>query len=231
MLSAAAPLLRRLRPAGRWAATVGLVGWFMLVTRFEPSVLRAGTMAMLGATAFVAGRDARPLRLLGLAVTLLVLVDPLLVWSVGFWLSVGATIGVCAIAPALVPWLPGTPWLRTPLAVTIGAQLGVALPSLLVFGRLPLVALAANLAAVPVAGFVMFYGLPAGLVARALPAAVQEIVMAPAEIGTRWVATVAAVAARIGEHPAGTIGPAVVLAVLAVVTGRRWRAAPGRVPS
>ena len=44
LLAAAAPLLRRLRPWTRWTATVALIGWFMSVTRFEPSVLRAGAM-------------------------------------------------------------------------------------------------------------------------------------------------------------------------------------------
>lgn len=201
VLAAALPLLRRLRPWWRWAATVGLIGWFMAITRFEPSVLRAGVMAILAATAYVRGRQAHPLRLLGLAVIALLLVDPLLVWSVGFWLSVGATAGVCAVAPWLHARLPGPAWLRLPVAVTLGAQLGVALPSMLVFHRLPVMSLPANLAAVPVAGVVMLYGLPAGLLASALPPAAQPLVMLPARLGTRWVATVARVAAAAEPSP------------------------------
>ena len=57
VLAAASPLLRRLRPWWRWAATLGLIGWFMTLTRFEPSVLRAGVMAMLASSAFVLGRQ------------------------------------------------------------------------------------------------------------------------------------------------------------------------------
>ena len=45
VLAAAGPLLRRLRPSSRWAATLALIGWFVALTRFEPSVLRAGVMA------------------------------------------------------------------------------------------------------------------------------------------------------------------------------------------
>ena len=82
-----------------------------------------------------------------------------------------------------------------------GAQLGVALPSLLVFGRLPVVSLPANIAAGPVAGFVMLYGLPAGLFAGMLPAPLQHLVMLPAELGTRWVALVAQVAAAVEPSP------------------------------
>lgn len=191
VLAAALPLLRRLRPWWRWAATVGLVAWFMALTRFEPSVLRAGVMAILAATAFVRGAQASPVRLLALAIIALVILDPLLVWSVGFWLSVGATAGVCVLGPFLRDRLPGPQWLRIPMAVTLGAQLGVALPSVLVFHRLPVVSLPANLLAVPVAGFVMLYGLPAGIVGAALPNVLAQLVMLPAEWGTHWVSLVA----------------------------------------
>ncbi len=201
VLAAALPLLRRLRPWWRWAATVALIVWFMALTRFEPSVLRAGVMAVLAATAYVRGNQVRPVRVLSLAVLGLVMVDPLLVWSVGFWLSVGATLGVCAVGPWLAPRLPGPKWLRLPMAVTLGAQLGVALPSVLVFGRLPIVSLPANLAAVPAAGFVMLYGLPAGLLASLLPSVLQPVVMLPATLGTRWVSTVAQVAATVEPSP------------------------------
>lgn len=190
VLAAASPLLRRLRPWWRWAATLGLIGWFMMLTRFEPSVLRAGVMAMLGSSAFVLGRQQSVVRLLACTVAVLVLVDPMLVWSVGFWLSTGATAGVCVVSPRLADKLPGPHWLRVPLSVTLGAQAGVALPSWLVFHRLPLVSLPANLLAVPVAGFVMLFGIPAGLLSAVIPPA-APLLMAPCAIGTRWVATVA----------------------------------------
>lgn len=221
VLAAALPMLRRLRPWWRWAATVAVIVWFMALTRFEPSVLRAGVMAVLAATAYVRGQQVRPVRVLSLAVMGLVLVDPLLVWSVGFWLSVGATLGVCAVGPWLAPRLPGPEWLRVPMAVTLGAQLGVALPSVLVFGRLPIVSLPANLAAVPAAGFVMLYGLPAGLVASVVPAALHPLVMLPATVGTRWVSTVAQVAATIEPSP---MWAAVWWSIaVACLLGRWWR--------
>ena len=98
----------------------------------------------------------------------------MLVWSVGFWLSTGATAGVCVLAPPLAERLPGPAWVRVPLSVTLGAQVGVALPSWLVFHRLPVMSLPANLLAVPVAGFVMLFGIPAGLSAAALPPAATD---------------------------------------------------------
>ena len=160
LLAAAGPLLRRARAPTRWLVTLGLIGWFVVLTRAEPSVLRAGAMAALAATAFVLGRQAEPLRLLALGVIGLLLLDPLLAWSIGFWLSVGATAGVTTAAIHLAPRLGRLGPLALPVAVTLGAQAGVAVPSLLVFGRLSLVGTVANLVAVPVAGLVMLVGLP-----------------------------------------------------------------------
>jgi competence protein ComEC len=221
VLAAASPLLRRLRPWWRWAATIGLIGWFTALTRFEPSVLRAGLMAMLSSLAFVLGRPQSVVRLLACTVGMLVLIDPLLVWSVGFWLSTGATAGVCVVGPWLVDRLPGPGWLRAPLSVTLGAQVGVALPSLLVFHRLPLVSLPANLLAVPVAGFVMLYGIPAGLAAAVLPP-IARLTMEPAVLGTRWVATVAYLGERL-EPPTGwaLCGWSAVVSALVVRLARR----------
>ena len=226
LLAAALPLLRRLRPWWRWSATVALIGWFMSVTRFEPSVLRAGTMAMLAATAFVLGRDPRPLRLVSLAVVGLVLLDPLLAHSVGFWLSVGATVGVCVAGPWCAARLPGPAWLRLSVGVTVGAQVGVLLPSLLAFGRVPLVSVAANLAAVPVAGFVMLYGLPAGLLASFLPSWAASAVMLPATVGTRWTATVAAVASSIEPSGAAAVVAWVAVGVVVVACAILRRSCP-----
>ncbi len=196
VLAACGPLLVRLRPLARWALTVALIAWFVALTRFEPSILRAGVMAGLSATAYVTGRERAPIRILALAVIGLALLDPLLVWSVGFWLSVGATAGVCAVGPWLADRLEMFGPLAMALGITLGAQLGVVIPSVLVFGRLPLVSVVANLLAVPVAGFVMLYGLPTGLVAGAVPA-LAPLLMMPARLGTRWVDTVAMLGARL----------------------------------
>ncbi len=217
VLAAAGPLLRAVRPWWRWAVTLALIGWFVSLTRFEPSIVRAGAMAMLSATAFVLGRERSPARLLALAVTGLVLVDPLIVGSVGFWLSVGATAGVTTVGPWLGERLRPLGFLAMPVGVTLGAQAGVVAPAVLVFGRLPLVSIPANLLAVPVAGFVMLYGLPAGLVAGSVPP-LAPIAMFPCRIGVRWVDTVAVIGERLEPGGAVTwVGWAVLVAAVAAI--------------
>jgi competence protein ComEC len=203
VLAAAGPLLARARPWARWTATLALIGWFVLLTRAEPSILRAGTMAALGATAYVLGRQREPVRLLALAVIGLLLLDPLLAWSVGFWLSVGATAGVIVVGPVLADRLDVLGPLAVPVGITIGAQAGVAVPSVLVFGRLPLVGTVANLLAVPVAGLVMLVGLPACLLAGAVPA--LGVLVVPVGWGVRWIDMVATVGAGLEPDARWTV--------------------------
>jgi competence protein ComEC len=224
VLAAAGPVLRSLRPGPRLAATIALIAWFVSLTRFEPSILRAGVMAGLTAVATATGRDRSPGRVLALAVGGLVMLDPLLVWSVGFWMSVGATLGVSELGPRIAARLAGWGRAATPIGITLGAQAGVALPSLVVFGRLPLVSVVANPLAVPVAGMVMLYGLPASIVAGAVPA-LAGVVMAPAGIGVRWVDAVARLGAWAEPGPPLTwLGWCLV--AIAVAAGGRRRPRP-----
>lgn len=228
VLAAAGPLIAGFGPGRRWVVTVVLIGWFVMITRFEPSIVRAGVMAIASASAGVLGLERSPLRLLWLTVIALVLVDPLLVSSVGLWLSVGATAGVAGVGPVLTRRLRGLGRFAPAVGVTLGAQVGVVVPSLIVFGRLPLSSVPANLLAVPVAGAVMLYGLPASLLAALAPP-LAPVVMFPARIGVRWVDTVAQIAERLEPSSARVavgiqFGVALVAAVIVASRHRRrWR--------
>jgi competence protein ComEC len=226
LLAAASPVLRRLTAHTRWAVILALIGWFAVLTRFEPSVLRASVMAALAATAVVSGRPSRPARILGLTVTIVLLTDPLLVHSVGWWLSVGATAGIVLLAAPLADRLPGPAWLRAPLSVAVAAQAGVAPVSIAVFGPLPLAAVPANLLAVPAAGPIMLYGLPAGLLAGLSPDPVAWMLQVPTVMLVRFVARVASAAAA---WPLPHIGwPGLTLVAMAVVLALRRPSRPRR---
>src|SRR5438309_2443488 len=129
-------------------------------------------MVSVSMLAWAAGRPSSTVRLLALAVTGLLVIDPLLVHSVGFLLSVGACTGIAVLARPLADALPGPRALTAPLAVTMAAQLGVAPVLVPVFGGVPVASLPANLLAVPAAAPVMIWGvaggLPAGLFGGAL---------------------------------------------------------------
>ncbi|MCU1370319.1 MAG: comEC [Ilumatobacteraceae bacterium] len=197
------PLTSRLGWRGRWVATVAVIVAFGVVTRFEPSVLRASAMAAVAVTAGALGRPAGSLRTLALAVTGVVLVDPLLVHSIGFQLSVGASLAIALLAARIAAAVPGPRVLAEALGVTLAAQFGVAPVLVPLAGGLPVVSLLANPLAVPVAGLVTTWGLPAGVAAAIGGPGVAAVVHAPTELMIRWVAAVARVSASL---PLGTLG-------------------------
>lgn len=201
VLALAGPLLRRLRLWPRLLASAATIVLFAVMTRGEPSVLRASVMAIVAVGATTIGRPQDRLRILGLAVTALLVLDPLLVRSVGFQLSVAAAGAIVVAAPALTAVLPGPLPVREALAVTLAAQLGVAPVLVTTFGPVPVASIPANLLAVPVAGLVMAWGLTGGLLAGAVGGTAAELLHLPTGVLLAWLQAVAhrAAAAPLGE--------------------------------
>ena len=133
----------------RRRAVLGLVGLvlFVIITRWEPSVLRAAVMAGFVLVARAFGLSLGPWTALGGGVAGLLLVSGELVSDVGFQLSVGATAGV--IAGAGFRPLRRFPLVGATLAATVSAQLAVAPLLLIHFGTLPLLSPVINLLAGP----------------------------------------------------------------------------------
>ena len=120
--------------------------------------------------------------MLALAVMLLLWIDPLLAWSVGFWMSVAATAGLVVVSPHLESRLRGPSWLRLALATTLSAQIAVAPIALAVFGRISVTAPATNLVAVPVAGAIMLVGLPIGVMVGVIDTVLEWGTGAPVDL-------------------------------------------------
>ncbi len=200
VLALFAPFLRRLAWRGRVAGALAVLVFFGTMTRWEPSVLRAIAMAAIGLVAGYLGRPAVGLRILVLAATALLLADPFLLHSVGFLLSCGASLGIAVLARPIGAWLRGPAWMREVLGVTAAAQIGVAPVLIPVFGAMPLVALPANLVAVPLAAPLTMWGLTAGVVGgllRPLSPAVPRLLEVPTVALLHALIAVADLAARV----------------------------------
>lgn len=200
MLVLLGPLLTRMTSGRRWLATALVIGWFAVLTRLEPSVLRASAMAVIALTGRSLGREVRPVRLVSLTIAAIAAATPHVLTEPGLWLSLSATAGLLFLGPSLSRRIPAPPALATALGTTLAAQLGVLPVQLALFGVPSPVSIPANLLAGPVAGLVMVWGLPAGIVAglvRPLSGRAADLVTVPALIGVRWVAWVAHVAAAV----------------------------------
>lgn len=167
-------LARAARVRGRGLVVVGLLGiaGFVLLARTEPSVLRAAVMGGVGLFAFGPDGRRRGLRALGVAVTVLVLVQPGLALAPGFALSVLATGGIVLLglplAAALGRWLPRG--LAEAIAVPTAAQLACTPVIAVLSGQVSLVAVVANLLAGPLVAPATVLGLVGGLVGLLWPA-------------------------------------------------------------
>ena len=225
VLAALSPLLSRLKNRIRIIATLGVLAWFVLITRVEPSVVRAATMAGLAYLSVAFGRPTRTMRLIALTVLLAVIVDPLLAWSVGFFMSVGATCGLCIGAAPLAKLVSRPKWLAQLIGATVAAQLGVMPVVILIFGVPSVTGIIANVLAVPIAGLVMLVGLPMSLFSATISnlglGEIGDLMMLPIQVGVRWVWWVAEIFAHLRFE--GTVNLALWLGVLAGIIALRHR--------
>lgn len=156
---------------------------FICLSGATPAILRAGVMGAATLIGIATERKVDSLKALVLAVAVLLVINPLWIWDLGFLFSFLATLGLIVTAPKLVAalsWLP--PLLATPLAVTLAASLWTMPLQLLDFGQWSPYALPLNLFAVPCVEMLTLGGMVTSLLAL---------------IGTAL--------ARIGDYPLGWI--------------------------
>lgn len=176
-----------LMPRIRWM--LGLVGLalFTLMTRGEPSVIRASATAGIVLVGRAAGVPLDPWSALSLAVIGSLVAVPEFAASVGFGLSVAATAGVL-LGSRVFHFRPRA--VSTLLGASLGAQVAVAPILVAVFGSMPLLSPLANLIAAPIVGLSTAAGglgavLGAGTVVS-LGAAAAELVLAVAHVAAPW---------------------------------------------
>ena len=155
-------LLRLARVPASVAAVLALatLGAFAAVVGGQPSVLRATIMGGLLLAAGLLGRESRVWNSLGAALLALLALDPGSLAEAGLQLSFAATAGLLHLGPwiraALPSWCPGP--IKSALAVSAGAQLGVTPVMLVHFGQLSPLGVVANLVVVPLAGLLTIGG-------------------------------------------------------------------------
>ena len=229
VLALAAPLVRRGSNGWRMAYTVVLLILFGTIVRWDPSVLRAVVMATVAVSARTLGGAADRLQVLAIAITVILLIDPLLIGSVSFLLSVGASAGICLLSPWFATRIRGPRPFVEILSATAGAQVGVAPVLIPVFGSLPLASVPANLLAVPMAGPLMMWGMVAGVPAGLVGTPIATVLHWPTRLMVSWIDAVARFGAAL---PAPPVGAAAALAALVSMAlfGAHPRSRPFVVP-
>lgn len=176
------------------AGAIGLFV-FVLVVGPDASVLRAAAMGGIGLFALATGRQAEPLHALGVALMVIVLLRPQIVFAVGLHLSIAATAGIILWAARIEQRVPLPLIVCVPLAVTLSAQVAV-LPVLVgVFGEVSIVAPVTNLLAAAAVAPATVFGLLGALAGTVHPW-IGGLVLRLAEPFTAWILLVGNVGAQ-----------------------------------
>lgn len=149
------------RRVSLWLALAVVAGYTVLVGA-DPSVVRAAIMGGLTLLALLAGRQTLAWNSLALAAIAMTLIDPFMLWDLGFQLSFAATLGIILFQPPLKRLsnrglarlgLVGRLWLTRLVSelilVTFSAQLLVVPILVYRLGELSLITLPANLIVLP----------------------------------------------------------------------------------
>ncbi|MDP2964949.1 MAG: ComEC/Rec2 family competence protein [Pelolinea sp.] len=167
-----------------WAGILAIIAilFYTLMVGAEPSVVRAAIMGSLSIPAYYIGRRIIGLYSLTVAAAAMALLNPLLLWDVGFQMSFLATLGLMVLADPVVKWFQD--WLENrfserttqsamPAVVliisTLCAQFAVSPVVLAMHSSLQLYSLAANLIILPLQPPLMMFGGAAVLAGFILP--------------------------------------------------------------
>ncbi len=125
---------------------------FALVTGAEASVVRACFMAGLLILARWLLRSPEFISVIALSALAMLIIDPYACYAAGFQLSYAAVIGLALWTQSFAARMGSLPnWIKTPLAATLAAQLGVLPLSIYYFNQVSLIAPVANLVIVALA--------------------------------------------------------------------------------
>lgn len=165
VISALMFLLLPLFGRGRFSgfAAIAAILAFTLITGGGNSTVRACIMSIIFLAAQMLYRDPDSLSSLSTAVTLMILFNPMIIYSSGFQLSALSTLSILLFVPLWKPKLKSAPKpLRVVgeiLIVSLAAQLGATPVLMCAFNSLPMYFILSNLLVIPV----MTVALPLGL--------------------------------------------------------------------
>jgi len=244
VVGALAIVLNLMRAPRRLSIVAGLAAIvvFTVITRWEPSVLRAAVMASVGLAAFLFGRLSTTSHAFVLAFLGILAFDPMVLWHVGFQLSFAATAGILWLRPPLAARLRTLPRpVAEAVAIGIAAQAAVFPLIALHFGRISVAAVPANLAAFALVAPITILGFAGGVLAMGAPALawpflkvagllVSTLQWVAKIFGRSEVAEIGVPGFRLSEAAAAYLGIAAVWLLL-VRRGRwaRWPAVTGAV--
>ena len=184
LLGSVLMLARRWPPGLRLPLAATALLLFLCLAGVQPSVVRAVLMAAMALLIREAGHHSRPVGVLLLTLSGMLLLRPAWALSIGFQLSAAATAGLILTAPrleqAVQAWLPDRcQGLAAALSIPVAALLWTLPLQLLHFGAMPLYALVANLLVAPLLAPLTLLAMLSALLVLVGPTAVLPLMLWP----------------------------------------------------
>ena len=139
---------------------------FMFITGLPVSVFRASVMAIIIIIAFILNRSTNLFNSLALAALIILIVNPDEIYSPGFQLSFSAVLSIGIIFPLFQKKIKElnlkNSFLKYTIlliAVSLSVQIGTLPITLTYFGKLSIIAIAANLIVIPLIGLILLVGI------------------------------------------------------------------------
>ena len=145
---------------------------FIILVRPSPSVLRATVMVAVLLFSRASGFKSSAIPALGLAVGLLILIDPFEAIDAGFALSVGATAGILTLSPPISSWLTERihrKRIAELLSIPISANIVCAPIAIAISGQFGFMSIPSNFLVEPVVAPITVVGFIAALLSPILP--------------------------------------------------------------
>lgn len=218
-------IVRRLRT--RLLITAIVLIAFIFLVRPSPSVLRASVMTAVLLLGKANGRRGSALPALGLAIALLILVDPFQAIDPGFALSVSATAGILILSPPLTLFFTrytSHKKLVELLVIPIAATIFCTPLIMAISGQLSLVALPANFLASEVVAPLTIIGFVAALVAPLSPGFAHFLLLICKPCAA-WIVLVAHTLGSLPllKVPTSFLGAGIALVAILLITRRMWK--------
>ncbi|MBR09046.1 MAG: hypothetical protein CMP48_15370 [Rickettsiales bacterium] len=170
------------RRIGRYTFMVvatAVIWMYALITGFSPSVMRAATMFTVIILSEGFQKKANIYNSLGIAAFLLIILDPFVIYAVGFQLSFIAVFGILMIYPLIYHKVHfhnriGN-YVWSIVCVSVAAQISTFPLTLYYFNQFPTYFLVSNLVVIPAASIMLYVGLVVLILGAILPAVAEVI--------------------------------------------------------
>jgi competence protein ComEC len=207
--------------------TASILIAFIFLVRPSPSVMRASVMTAVLLVGKIKGERGSALPALGLAIGLLVLLDPFQAIDPGFALSVSATAGILIASDPIALYLSrfiGQSKIVEMLAIPIAATLFCTPLIMAISGQLSLVSLPANLLASEVVAPITIIGFIAALASPIIPG-FSHLLLLLCKPFSAWIVFIAHALGSLPvlKVPKSFLGAAIALIAIILIIRKSWK--------